>query len=78
MIYLNYPYRCRHCGTVYVILPGYGFNSYLPVEVITGSERYDREFDRYKHKSHLLGCKGLQEQWEDVKRMIKKQRVGYK
>lgn len=70
MIYLNTPYKCRHCETVYAILHGSGYGSFLPVEIINGKEHYDGEFDKTKHVSHLLNCPKLQEQWNDVKNMI--------
>ena len=70
MIKLNCPYKCRHCGKPYVILQGARDWSYLPVDLITGDEKYDTEFDKHKHISHLLSCKGLQEQWESVKKQI--------
>ena len=40
------------------------------MDLITGDEKYDTEFDKHKHISHLLSCKGLQEQWESVKKQI--------
>jgi len=73
MIKLNHPYRCRHCGKSYVIIKGHGFNSYLPVELINNDEMNDLEFDKNKHKSHLLNCPKLQAQWESVKQMIAEQ-----
>lgn len=70
MIRLNQPYKCRHCKTVYVILPGRWAWSFLPVEVITGNEIYDAEFDKTKHVPHLKKCPQLQAQWEGVKKQI--------
>jgi len=70
IIKLNHPYKCRHCKKPYVILQGYSIKSYLPVELITGDEVNDIEFDKHKHKSHLLNCPKLQAQWEEVKRII--------
>lgn len=73
IIKLNHPYRCRHCKKPYVILSGYGYKSYLPVELITGDEVNDTKFDKHKHNSHLLNCPKLQAQWEDVKNTIYEQ-----
>ena len=70
---LNKPYRCRHCGKPYVILSGYGkFGSYLPVDIINGTEKNDATFDKDKHVSHLTQCPELQKQWEEVKKIIDK------
>jgi hypothetical protein len=73
MIQLNHPYKCRHCKTVYVVLRGHGWFGYLPVEVITGTEQFDPEFDKEKHKSHLLNCPPLQQQWMTIRKIIAKQ-----
>lgn len=70
MIQLNYPYKCRHCSVVYVILQGHTKFSFLPVELINGSEKEDLEFDKHKHVSHLTNCSKLQNQWEGVKKNI--------
>lgn len=73
MIYLNQPYRCTHCGKIFVVIHGAKlFNSFLPVDVITGKEIYDTEFDKMKHSSHLLNCPQLQARWESVKKKIQK------
>jgi hypothetical protein len=75
IIKLNHPYKCRHCGRPYVILQGYFRWSFLPVELITGEEINDAEFDSKKHRSHLLDCPQLQAQWESVKKMMNKQAI---
>jgi hypothetical protein len=69
-IQLFHPYRCRHCGTQYVILPGITNKSFLPVEVITGKEKDSGAYNKDEHKSHLLKCSKLQAQWESVKKLI--------
>ncbi|NMB81319.1 MAG: hypothetical protein GYA14_05830 [Ignavibacteria bacterium] len=74
MIKLNHPYKCRHCGVPYIIIQGYRINSFLPVELITGEEINDSVFDGSKHKSHLLNCPALQEQWMQVKKRIAEKR----
>jgi len=74
MIKLNTPYNCPYCPKVFVVLQGNGmFNSYLPVEVINGTEMNDRQFDLQKHRSHLLNCKELQAEWGSIKKRIDKQ-----
>jgi hypothetical protein len=73
MIILNHPYNCRYCKTVYVVLKGHGWFGYLPVEVINGTERNDPGFDKEKHKSHLLNCPPLQQQWMSIRKIIAKQ-----
>lgn len=78
MIKLNQPYKCRHCGTPYIILQGFREWSFVPVELITGNEIYDKEFDKHKHKSHLINCVKLQQQWEDVKKQIYEQENKHK
>lgn len=55
---------------VIVVLKGHGWFGYLPVEVINGSEKDDYEFDKGKHKSHLVNCKDLQQQWNGIKKRI--------
>ena len=70
VVKLFHPYKCRHCPTNYVILPGRFINSYLPVEIISGNKFKDSEFDKEKHTSHLLNCEQLQKQWNDVKKII--------
>ena len=73
MIYLNKPYKCQDCGTEFVVLNGNGkFKSYLPVEIINGTELYDQNFDKDKHVSHLLNCPALQAKWQDAKEIIDK------
>jgi hypothetical protein len=69
---LNYPYKCKFCGTPYVVLQGYYDWSFLPVEIKTGEEINDKEFDKTKHVSHLLNCKELQDHWEAAKKKIQK------
>ena len=74
MIRLNTPYKCPKCKTVFVVLQGNGmYNSYLPVELINGTEMNDRTFEVGKHKSHLLNCPELQAEWEGIKKKIDKQ-----
>ena len=70
MIRLNHPYTCPCCQTVIVVLKGHGWDGYLPVEVINGTEINDFEFDKEKHKSHLPNCKPLQQQWNGIKKKI--------
>lgn len=70
MVRLNYPYKCRHCGVPYIIIYGCQLNSFLPVEIINGSEINDAEFDKSKHVSHLVNCIKLRDQWESVKKQI--------
>ena len=70
IVKLNHLYKCRHCSTIYIILQGRQLNSYLPVEVINGTEKADLEFDKEKHVSHLLNCAPLQKQWNEVKKII--------
>ena len=55
------------------MLKGHGWYGYLPVEVITGKEQFDHEFDKEKHKSHLLNCPQLQQQWMTIRKIIAKQ-----
>lgn len=69
-IRLFHPYSCRHCKTLYVILPGVNKKSFLPVEVINGKEKDCGAFDKTLHKSHLLNCAPLQAQCEEVKKKI--------
>ena len=67
-IELNYEYRCKYyktCKKTYVILPTshrYG-GSFLPVEVINGTEKDDLEYDKHKHVSHLKNCPDLVKEW---------------
>ena len=70
MIRLNHPYKCKHCQTAYAILQGYYAWSFIPVEIINGTEQNDPEYDKTKHVSHLLNCKELQAQWNEVKKII--------
>ncbi len=70
MLKLNYPYKCPYCGKPIAIIKGYGWFSWLPVEIINGDEYKDSEFDKRKHKSHLLNCWKLQSKWESVKKKI--------
>ena len=72
-IKLNIKYKCKHCGNLYTIIKGAYIYSILPVEIITGDEIYDLEFDKEKHKSHLLSCEELKNQWPEVKEMYRKQ-----
>ena len=75
MIKLNVPYKCTFCKRTFFVLLGNGkFKSYLPVEIINGTEINDTIYDKDKgHKSHLLSCPGLQKQWEVIKAQIDKQ-----
>ncbi len=70
MIRLNHPYKCPCCPTVIVVLKGHGLFGYLPAEVINGTEKDDREFEHGKHKSHLLNCSQLQQQWSGIRKKI--------
>ena len=78
LIKLFHPYKCRHCNTVYIILPGKFAWSFLPVELnaeqLKTPSLWEGEwgwaFDKDKHVSHLLNCKALQAQWETVKNNI--------
>lgn len=59
---------CKYCKKRFVIMPTHN-NSLLPVEV--DGKVYDGEevFDSKHHLSHLLNCKGRQEDWEWVKKI---------
>jgi hypothetical protein len=72
---LNTPYHCPFCKKTFVVVIGAGrFKSYLPIEIITGNEIYDSVYDKDKgHKSHLLNCLKLQENWENIKEKLDKQ-----
>ena len=69
---LNHPYKCKYCGKPYVILQGFYPWSFLPIELKTGNEINDKEFDKRKHVSHLLNCPELQAKWEQAKKKIQK------
>ena len=45
-------------------------NSMLPIE-IENNEAFDEDeiFDSQRHRSHLLDCKGRQNDWERVKKI---------
>jgi len=73
MIKLNQIYNCPFCKKQFTVVTGYGFNSYLPVEIINGSEHLDYTYDKDKHHSHLLDCPPLQKKWEETKKRIAKQ-----
>ena len=73
MIKLNVPYRCTFCKKTFFVILGNGkFKSYLPVEIINGTEINDYIYDGMKHQSHLLNCPGLQAVWEETKIKIDK------
>lgn len=56
-----------------MIVRGYSYESYLPIEVDKNYELDTQYFDKNKHKSHLLNCKETQLQWEEVKKEIARQ-----
>lgn len=70
MIHLNQIYSCPHCKTQITVLQGRFSHSFLPVEIINGTEMNDPEYDKDKHKSHLLNCPQLQAQWGSIKKKI--------
>ena len=56
------PYFCKHCKGSFVVILGNGkFKSFVPIEKNTWNK--EDNFDKIKHKSHLLNCSGLQKQW---------------
>ena len=73
MIHLNQIYSCPHCKTQIAVLQGRFSFSFLPVEIINGTEVNDGEYDKEKHKSHLLNCPQLQSEWPGVKKKILQQ-----
>lgn len=56
-----------------MIVRGYSHESYLPIEVDANYKLDTQFFDKHKHKSHLLNCKEVQQQWEEVKKEIARQ-----
>lgn len=66
-------YKCKHCGTIYVILPT-RTGSHLPVEVREGREYFsDNEYDKNVHTSHLKTCEKRREDWPLIQAKIKEQ-----
>jgi glutathionyl-hydroquinone reductase len=62
---LNKIYNCPYCQKPFTVLQGHTLYSILPVDVITGNEIHDNEYDRKNkgHRSHLLSCEKLQDIW---------------
>jgi len=70
---LSKPYRCKHCGKPYVILGGHREWRYVPADYKEGFDLNDSYFDKTKHVSHFLSCKGLAGQWEEITKSINAQ-----
>lgn len=61
------PYRCSHCNQRMVVLET-RTGSYLPVEIPEGKIIIEEEeFDGSKHKSHLIKCEPLRNEWDKKK-----------
>lgn len=56
-----------------MIVRGYSKDSYLPIEVDPDYNLDTQYFDKNKHKSHLLNCEEVKNQWEEVKKEIAQQ-----
>ena len=61
-------FKCKYCKTRFVVMLTEN-NSMLPVEINNG-ETFGEDiiFDAQRHRSHLLNCKGRQEDWSTLKK----------
>ena len=61
-------FTCKHCKTKFVIMDTEA-RSILPVEIKPEKIYMTTDtYDKIQHTSHLLNCKGRQEDWEKMKK----------
>ena len=64
-------YQCKYCAVRFVIMPT-ETGSALPVEFTGKKPEQDDIFDPTQHVSHLLNCKPAANNWENIKRAMRK------